>query len=399
MKFDRKKVFDGFKANFTRVMTQQQVDGLEFLITSFERDPIWSDVRHIAYALATVWHETAYTFQPIQEFGSRAYFERRYGHQTRKGRELGNDAPGEGAKYSGKGYVQLTGKTNYEKLEKIIREQNPAAVREFETRTGQRFDLTDFAEQAKDPAIAFLIMTIGMFRGVYTGKALRHFINDEATDYYNARRIINGLDKAQTIAEYAKKFQRILESALIETVPTISEREADALLEVFPIETDTRIIDYTGTSYDIPAAETSQENPSSSLEIAKTEAPPPDSFSLDTLTGYAEKAQKTVNEGAVIVGRARDSINVIKEALPVSKPSSAPVKVTTGKTTAFWTQMWAGIASFIIAVINAVKENWIVTLVALFFMVAVAVTIGIIFYKMNAKKMEIAADPTKFNVE
>jgi putative chitinase len=227
-RFNRDIFWKGFKREFSSRVTQGQVNGLEFLLSAFERDPIWKDVRHIAYALSTIAIETAYTYQPIQEFGSRAYFERRYGSQTRKGRELGNDAPGEGAKYSGKGYVQLTGESNFEKMEEIIRRQNPQIITEFERRTEQRFDLTDFAEQAKDPQIAFLILTIGMFRGTFTGKAFNDYINSNKTDYVNARRIINGTDKANMIAGFAMKFEEILreaENKTFEKSPTEDEIE------------------------------------------------------------------------------------------------------------------------------------------------------------------------------
>ena len=46
-----------------------------------------------------------------------------------------------------------------------------------------------------------------MFRGLFTGKKLADYMNDKETDYYNARRIINGLDKAELIAGYAKEFE------------------------------------------------------------------------------------------------------------------------------------------------------------------------------------------------
>jgi large-conductance mechanosensitive channel len=253
MKFDHKKVFDGFKQLFVPQMTHEQTSGLEFLITSFEQDAIWSDVRYIAYALATVWHETAYTFQPIQEFGGSSYFERRYGSHTKVGRRLGNDAPGEGAKYSGKGYVQLTGESNYEKLEDIIRKQNPEIVQDFERRSGQRFDLTDYAYQAKDPQLAFLIMTIGMFRGLYTGVAFRHYINNRETNYKEARRIINGTDKQIAIAGYAVKFEKILRAALVKESP-----KANPLENLLDAEINLEI----PTTSAAPADDSPQDGPS-----------------------------------------------------------------------------------------------------------------------------------------
>lgn len=214
--YNRKKFFDGFRLFLKKrkkVLTQDRVKALEFLLSEFEEDARWNDLRHVAYALATITIETAWTFEPIQEYGTKAYFERRYGYKTRKGKELGNDAEGEGAKYSGKGYVQLTGETNYERLEAAIRKQYSALVKGYKLRTGEEFDLTDFAYQAKDPEIAFAIMTIGMFQGIYTGKKITDYINSAKTDYKNARKVINGLDRATEIAGYAKEFENILKTS------------------------------------------------------------------------------------------------------------------------------------------------------------------------------------------
>ncbi len=42
--------------------------------------------------------------------------------------------------------------------------------------------------------------------GDFTGKALEEYFNASKTDWINARRIINGKDKAELIASYAEKF-------------------------------------------------------------------------------------------------------------------------------------------------------------------------------------------------
>lgn len=56
-----------------------------------------------AYALATAWHETAHTMQPIREFGGTAYLRRMYdveGQNPARARKMGNVTPGDGPRYA-----------------------------------------------------------------------------------------------------------------------------------------------------------------------------------------------------------------------------------------------------------------------------------------------------------
>jgi putative chitinase len=59
-------------------------------------------------------------------------------------------------------------------------------------------------ELALNPNIGAKIAVIGMRDGLFTGVNLERYFNDTRTDAINARKIINGTDKADLIASYYK---------------------------------------------------------------------------------------------------------------------------------------------------------------------------------------------------
>jgi len=231
--FDRKRFFDEYRREF-RSLSQQQVNGLNRLLDSIENDPYLIRIEWPAYMLGTVKRETGSTYHPIHEYGGKSYFIRRYGGHTRKGRELGNETQEEGYYYAGKGDVQLTGEDNYEKAEVALRRDYPEVVAEFERMTGRKFDLTigdqpndlDDPRNAMYPPISYAIMSHGMRTGMFTGVKLP----ETGRNYFQWRKIVNGLDHAQEIADDAEKFARILRASL---------RDADEndILEIQPSST------------------------------------------------------------------------------------------------------------------------------------------------------------------
>lgn len=190
MNFNRKEFFARFRESFG-ALSQPQVNGLEALLSAMEADDTIEDVRHFAYMLATTKHECADRWHPITEFASGKAYEGR--------RDLGNTQKGDGVKFKGRGYVQITGRTNYEY---------------FSRRLG--VDLVGNPDNALSAETAYEVMSIGMREGRFTRKKLSDYINDRHCDYVNARRIINGTDRARLIAGYAEAFERILEAALVD---------------------------------------------------------------------------------------------------------------------------------------------------------------------------------------
>ncbi len=168
------------------------------LLSAMGDDPRLVDVRHAAYMLATTWHETAKTMRPIAEYGKG------------KGCKYGRPGRNKNQVPYGRGFVQLTWDANYERADREL---------------GLNGRLVADYDLAMNPAIAYQIMSLGMHEGWFTGKALKHYITGSRCDYLNARRIINGMDKASVIASYARHFEAALRAALVEKPLTIAKRE------------------------------------------------------------------------------------------------------------------------------------------------------------------------------
>jgi putative chitinase len=187
---NRSVFFDAVRANlFAGRLTQSQVDGIDAILDEWDAEGL-TDNRWLAYMLATAYHETAQHMQPITEFGGVHYFDK-YDTGALAAR-LGNtpEADGDGYRYRGRGLVQITGHANY-----------------------QKFGLADDPDKALEPKTATKIMFLGMINGMFTGKKLKDYFHDISADWVNARRIINGLDKANAVADYGKKFMAAIDGA------------------------------------------------------------------------------------------------------------------------------------------------------------------------------------------
>lgn len=172
-------------------LTAAQVEGTEAILHAW-RDAGCSDRAQLAYMLATAWHETAATMQPVAERGGDAYKARLYdvtGSNPDRARRMGNDRPGDGVRYAGRGYVQLTWKNNY-------------------TLAGEKLgiDLVADPDLALQSPIAARILVAGMLEGWFTGRPLDRYVAGERIDYVGARRVVNGTDRAVLIAGYADAF-------------------------------------------------------------------------------------------------------------------------------------------------------------------------------------------------
>lgn len=192
--FDRVRVtlFDG-------ALRQPQVDGLNAILDAWERDYARNDDRWLAYALATAHHETDRTLQPIRERGGEAYLRRMYdvtGDRPALARTMGNTEPGDGVKYCGRGFVQLTWKNNYRAM------TGPTCV-----------DLVAFPDKAMELPVATEILFTGMIRGMFTGRKLADYFDGKRADWASARRIVNGTDKADLIAGYGKHYYAAIRHA------------------------------------------------------------------------------------------------------------------------------------------------------------------------------------------
>lgn len=213
---DHSRFFAEVRPLFGGSLSQEQVDGINTILAGFDQHGDGS-TRHLAYLLATAKLETAHTMQPITERGAKAYFNQ-YEPSTDKGKALGNAQPGDGYRYRGRGFVQITGKANYRKA-------------------GEKMsvDLVGNPDKALEPHIAACALIRGCQEGWYTGKKLSDY-----TSFRDMRRVVNGLDKASEIALMAEGFLSALNAAATaipvpDTAPSIPPPPPDAPLPP-PIE-------------------------------------------------------------------------------------------------------------------------------------------------------------------
>lgn len=161
--------------------------GLRDLLLLLDHDPMITDPRWAVYMLATVYWECAGTWMPIEERGKG------------RGRKYGLPDRRTGLIYYGRGYTQNTWYENYKTLTDSWNKQHPDVP----------VDFTLHPELLLIPEYSYWVMSLAMRKGLYTGVGLPRYINADKYDFVNARRIINGVDKAHEIADIAEQIENI----------------------------------------------------------------------------------------------------------------------------------------------------------------------------------------------
>lgn len=177
-----KKGFDHIREKlFKGKLKQAHVDNINQILLAANKHKI-EDLQQLAYLLATTYHETNATMQPVRE----AYW---LSESWRK-------ANLRYFPWYGRGHVQLTWEDNYKKADQKL---------------GLGGALIKNPDLAMRQDISAEVLVLGSKEGWFTGKKLNDYINLQKTDYLNARRIINGTDEAKRVADYAAIFEDALE--------------------------------------------------------------------------------------------------------------------------------------------------------------------------------------------
>lgn len=180
---DAQAFFKVVRAKFG-ALDQEQVEGFNSLLQAMGAAS-WP-IAWTAYGLATAWHETARTMQPVEE----AFWK----DDAWRARNLTRYYP-----WHGRGYVQLTWERNYKNADKEL---------------GLDGALVADRSLALRPDIAAKIMVRGMEEGWFTAKKTSDYLpanGPAAFDAYRqARPIINAMDKAVEIARHAENFESAL---------------------------------------------------------------------------------------------------------------------------------------------------------------------------------------------
>ena len=170
--FDRRTFFAyARRAPFGGRLSSAQVDGLTRILDAWDASHL-TDMRWLAYMLATAFHETGAVLQPIRERGGEAYLRSRPYYP-----------------WVGEGLVQVTWERNH----RLFGASRPGQLLTW------------------DKALPALFR--GMEEGLFTGRRLADYFSAVKDDPVGARRIVNGTDKTRLIAGYHRNFLDALRAA------------------------------------------------------------------------------------------------------------------------------------------------------------------------------------------
>ena len=158
-----------------------------------------TDKRQIAYVLSTIKWES--WFKNIEEDWKWSWKD--YGTVDRDTNQA----------YYGRGFIQLTGKGNYQKFTEIIKKEK----KNFKDNEDKELKFEDI-DLVKNPdlilksnELSIFIAMYWMKNGTFTWKKLDDFINETNIDFYNARSIVNWMSsKPQEYANNAQSYLNTL---------------------------------------------------------------------------------------------------------------------------------------------------------------------------------------------
>lgn len=187
-KLDLKAFFDHIRKPLFGRLSAKQVSGHEDIIKELKARGV--PLPEAAYVLATAYHETAKTMQPVREGlrASDAWRKKNLRYYP----------------WYGRGHVQLTWEENYRKADQKL---------------GLGGALVANPDLALDPEISAQVLVLGSVQGWFAGDKkgrhtlARHITTGTRAEYRQARRIINIMDKADLIAGHALLYKEALQKA------------------------------------------------------------------------------------------------------------------------------------------------------------------------------------------